>query len=172
MTISLGYVFSRPAIYQSSATLLTVAKTAIDLVSGDVDIQHVAIQKQVLLGSELLAETSRRLEKPGVKVTDIRRMLDVRGIEETNLVEMIAEGPDATVLPMLINTWIDVYLAARAAEITKLTGNTAQIIENELSGLSEKINIKRIELGRFRQNHDISSVGREENEALARLSVK
>ena len=56
------------------------------------------------------------------------------------------------------------------AELTKLTGNTTQIIEDELSGLSEKINTKRIELGRFRQNHDISSVGREENEALARLS--
>ncbi|MDH5551994.1 MAG: integrase [Nitrosomonas sp.] len=170
MTISLSYVFSRPAIYQSSATLLTVAKTAIDQVSGDADIQHVAIQKQILLGSELLAETSRRLEMPGVKVTDIRRMLDVRGVEETNLVEMVAEGADANLLPALINTWIDVYLAARAAEITKLTGNTTQIIEDELSGLSEKINIKRIELGRFRQNHDISSVGREENEALARLS--
>ncbi len=170
ITITLSYVFSRPAIYQSSATLLTVAKTAIDQVSGDADIQHVAIQKQVLLGSELLAETSRRLEIPEVKVTDIRRMLDVRVIEETNLVEMIAEGPDATVLPMLINTWIDVYLAARAAEIIKLTGNTTQIIEDELSGLSEKINIKRIELGRFRQSHDISSIGREENEALARLS--
>ena len=170
LVISLGYVFSRSVMYQSSATLLTVAKTTIDQVSGDADIQHVAIQKQVLLGTELLAETSRRLEMPGVKVADIRRMLDVRGIEETNLVEMIAEGSDATVLPMLINTWIDVYLAARAAELTKLTGNTAQIIEDELSGLSEKINIKRTELGRFRQNHDISSVGREENEALARLN--
>ncbi len=170
IAISLSYVFSRPAIYQSAATLLTVAKTAIDQVSGDADIQHVAIQKQILLGSELLAETSRRLEIPEIKVTDIRRMLDVRGIEETNLVEMIAEGPDVMVLPLLINTWIDVYLAARAAEITRLTGNTAQIIEDELSGLSEKINIKRVELGRFRQSHDISSVGREENEALARLS--
>lgn len=79
ITVSLSYVFSRPAIYLSSATLLTVAKTAIDQVSGDIDIQHVAIQKQVLLGSELLAETSRRLDMPGVKVTDIRRMLDVRG---------------------------------------------------------------------------------------------
>lgn len=169
MVISLGYVFSRSAIYQSSATLLTVAKTTIDQVSGDADIQHVAIQKQVLLGTELLAETSRRLEMPAIKVADVRRMLDVKGIEETNLVEMIAEGSDATVLPVLINTWIDVYLAARAAEITRLTGNTTQIVEDELRGLSEKINIKRIELDRFRQNHDISSVGREENEALARL---
>ncbi|HNP26992.1 MAG TPA: integrase, partial [Nitrosomonas sp.] len=60
--ITLSYVFSRPAIYLSYATLLTVAKTAIDLPSNDADIQHVAIQKQILLGSELLAETSRRLK--------------------------------------------------------------------------------------------------------------
>ena len=31
-------------------------------------------------------------------------MLDARGVDETNLVEMIAEGSDAAVLPALINT--------------------------------------------------------------------
>lgn len=174
--ITLGYVFSRPAIYLSYATLLTVGKTAIDLPSNDADIQHVAIQKQILLGSELLAETSKRLqsqdsnhERVDFSASEIRHMLDVRPVEETNLVEMVAEGPNPEQLPILINTWIDVYLDARAEEVSRLLGDTTQIIQDELTGLSKKITTKRTELDQFRRNSDIASLEREENEALAIL---
>ncbi|HBV20490.1 MAG TPA: integrase [Nitrosomonas sp.] len=174
--ITLSYVFSRPAIYLSYATLLTVAKTAIDLPSNDADIQHVAIQKQILLGSELLAETSRRLKSTdtdgtpiNLSVAEIRQMLDVKPVIETNLIEMAAEGTDPEKLPVLINTWIDVYLDARAEEVSRLLGDTTQILQNELHGLAEKITAKRVELDQFRRSHDISSIEREENEALARL---
>ncbi|MCP5246381.1 MAG: integrase [Burkholderiales bacterium] len=176
-SITLGYVFSRPAIYLSYATLLTVAKTAIDLPSNDADIQHVAIQKQILLGTELLTETSRRLKSEDsrfgrqidIDPGDIRQMLDVRPVAETNLIEMVAEGPDPEKLPVLINTWIDVYLDARAEEVSRLLGDTTEIIQNELDGLAKKVQSKRIELDRFRQEHDIASIEREENDALARL---
>lgn len=174
--LSLGYVFLRSPVYQSYATLLTVAKTAIDSPSSDADIQHVAIQKQILLGSELLAETSRRLKtvnntgnQINLNTGDIRQMLDVRPVAETNLIEMVAEGADAKTLPLLINTWIDVYLDARAAEVSRLLGDTTQIIQDELDGLAKKIQVKRVELDQFRHEHDIASIEREENEALARL---
>lgn len=173
---ALIYVFNRPAVYLSYATLLTVAKTAIDQSSNDADIQHVAIQKQILLGAELLAETSRRLKSGshgGVSIDlnpdAVRQMLDVRAVAETNLIEMAAEGPDPKMLPALINTWIDVYLDARAREVSRLLGDTTQILHSELNSLSEKITIKRAELERFRRHNDIASIEREENEALARL---
>jgi len=173
---ALSYVLTRPAIYLSYATLLTVAKTAIDLPSNDADIQHVAIQKQILLGSELLAETSGRLKSGSdldvsfdLSPGDIRQMLDVRSVAETNLVEMAAEGPDPKILPALINTWIDVYLDARAREVSRLLGDTTQILRAELASLSTQISSKRTELDQFRRNNDISSLEREENDALARL---
>lgn len=70
---------------------------------------------------------------------------------------------------MLINTWIDVYLAARAREVSRLMGDTTQILHTELQNLSAKISAKRTELEQFRRNNDISSIEREENDALARL---
>lgn len=176
--MTLAYVFGRAPVYLSYATLLTVAKTAIDQRSSDADIQHVAIQKQILFGAELLAETVKRLrshhshEGEGnnhLTVADIRNMLDVRSVTDTNLVELAAEGADPAVLPVLVNTWIEVYLEARSEEITKATGTTAQMLQDELASLSEKINLKRSELERFRENNHIISTGREENEALARL---
>ena len=173
-SLSLTYVFSRPAIYLSYATLLTVAKTEIDQRSKEADIQHVVIQQQILLGNELLKETARRLQlleelDNTLTIADIRQMLNVKPIVETNLVEMTAESPDPKILPLLINTWIDVYLDARAEAVRQSTGSTTHSLQEEIDSLSEKIASKRIELDQFRQKNSITSTGREENVALARL---
>lgn len=173
---ALGYIFLQPAIYQSYATLLTVAKTAIDQVSREADVQHVAIQKQILLGPELLAETASRLQTSSaiepaasLNVPIIRSMLDVRLVMDTNLVEMIAEGDHPFLLQRLINTWIDVYLDARAEEIEASRGATLRTVQEELTSLSEKIELKRQELNAFRQHNDITTIEQQDNEALARL---
>ena len=109
--ISLSYNYSRPAIYRSSATLLTSAMTAVDRVSGAADIQHVAIQKHILLGHELVAETLSRLKAANASdalltltPADIQKLLNVEPIAQTNLVEIQAEGRDPEFLPQLINT--------------------------------------------------------------------
>lgn len=176
LLLSLGFVFLQPAIYQSYATLLTVAKTAIDQESKEADIQHVAIQKQILLGPELLTETANRLRKgdgaeTGVDLSPaaIRDMLDVRPIIDTNLIEMVAEGNKPGLLPRIINTWIDVYLDARSAEIARSKGSTIEMMQDELSTLTKKIELKRFELGQFRQQNAIISAERQDNEAPARL---
>ncbi len=173
-TIGLVYDYSRPAIYRSSATLLTSAMTAIDRESGDPDIQHVAIQRQILLGHELIAETLSRLKAADksllhLTTSDIQDLLHVEPLSETNLVEIQAEDSDPKFLPMLINTWINVYLDARNEEVKRLTSDTTRILEDELNGLADKVDSARAGLETFRITHDISSVGREENEALARL---
>ncbi len=173
ISISLIYVFSRPAIYQSYATLLTVAKTAIDEQSAEADIQHVMIQKQTLLGYELLAETAKRLSildiiKSPLTIADIRQMLNVMPIEETNLLKMSAESSNPQLLPLLINNWIDVYLEARAKEVAQLKGSTSQLLKQEVDDLSKTIDLKRKELDQFRALNKITSSGAEENKALAR----
>lgn len=172
--VGLIYDYSRPAIYRSSATLLTSAMTPVDRQSGDPDIQHVAIQMQLLLGRELAAETLLRLKAAdrsleNLTIPDIQNLLQVEPIPETNLVEILAEDTDPKFLPVLINTWIDVYLDARAAEVKELTGNTARILESEVDDLGNKVEAARESLEIFRKTHDISSIEREENEELARL---
>lgn len=180
--ISQAYNFSRPAVYRSSATLLTVAKAAADQHIGKTNtltpniqgtgIEHVAIQKQLLLGSEILAEAARQLQQTEnitLSVPDIRQMLNVAPITDTNLVEMFAEGETPDVLPLLINTWIDVYLNVRSKDTEQSTGTTHQIIQDELQSLAEKVDVKRFGLNQFRLTHNISSTEREENQTLARL---
>ena len=172
--VSLAYVYSQPAIYRSSATLLTSAMTAIDRESSDADVQHVAIQRQILLGHELARETLARLKASSTLLnrlteSDIQTLLNVEPVAETNLVEIAAEGPNPKFLPLLINTWIDVYLDARSEEVKRLKSNTERIVEDELEGLAEKIAVARVALEGFRNTHDISSTERGENEPSARL---
>ena len=123
-TFSLGYVYSRPALFRSYATLLTVAQTAIDQLSSDADAQHVAIQRQILTGQALLDETLIRLSQGQLQnvtqdgqsflreltAAKLRHMLTVQAVPETNLVELAAISYQAEVLAPLINSWIDVYL--------------------------------------------------------------
>jgi len=181
--VSLAYVYSRPALYRSYATLLTVAQTAIDQKSTEADIQHVAIQRQILTGQELLEKTLERLNRHLINTdtqlsatdltpSELRRLLTVEAVPETNLVELAAIGFQAEILVPLINTWIDVYLESRADEIRQTTGLTIEKLQEELSGLNNQILMKRSELERFRESNGITSLGREnlfENQSLARF---
>lgn len=168
--------YLRPAVYQSSATLLTSAATAIDQSSKDVDFQHVTIQKQKLLGAELLSETLSRIKSSEnnlnystLSLLDIRNMLTVAAIEETNLLDMSANGPEPEILPVVINTWIDVYLDARALSVKNSAEGTVELVKSELAELDLKIEQGRKELDEFRRQNDINSTIREENESPAIL---
>ncbi|MCK5122407.1 MAG: integrase, partial [Methylococcales bacterium] len=164
--------YARPAVYQSSATLLTFAATAVDQNSGDVDFQHVTIQKQKLLSFELLSAVLSKIKSQGksnLTLTDIRNMLRVEAIENTNLLEMVANGGEPEILPLVINTWIDVYLDVRALSVKNSAHNTVELVKSELLELDAKIEQTAKELDQFRKEHDISSIVREENELPATL---
>ncbi len=179
LIISQAYNFSRPAVFQSSATLLTLAKTAIDhfnnpeLLQAGADLEHVAIQKELLLGPSLLAKTAKKLQETeniSLPVSDIRDTLDVKPVTDTNLVKMIAEGPTPDILPLLINTWIDVYLQESSVKSEASTHSTQLIVKDELGSLREKIEAKRAELNQFMLSSGITSTERVENPVLARIN--
>jgi len=174
--VGLAINYSRPAVYLSNATLLTSAATAVDQSSREVDFQHVTIQKQKLLGVELLTEALSRvksvendLQLADLTLTDIRNMLNVEPIEDTNLLNMFATGPEPEVLPLVINTWIDVYLEVRALSVKNSADNTVGRVKDELIELDSKIEQARKEIDLFRKANDISSITREENELPATL---
>ncbi|BCX88356.1 polysaccharide biosynthesis transport protein [Methylomarinovum tepidoasis] len=176
-TLLLGWliVFLRPAIYQAGATLLTTPPPAVDADEVVVDPQHIAIQRVLLTGQPLLEETLERLEwdgrlPPGLTPAAVREMLRVEPVPDTNLVRLIAEGPDRDLLAPLVNTWVEVYREVRAREIEASTGATLRALRERLAALQGKIAARRKALEDFRQRYDIASLERGENTALARLN--
>lgn len=173
---SLYYVFQRPAVYRATASLLTVAPPEFDQQSGEADTQHVTIQSQLLLGKPLLEQLLaglRSSDQFGVyadlSLQRLRRLLSVVPVPDTNLVELRAEGPDEVLLAGVVNAWVEVYQQRRGEEISQASGKTMDALREQYKELEVKLVSKRTELEEFRSNNDISSMGREENQALARL---
>ncbi|HEC15469.1 MAG TPA: integrase [Sedimenticola sp.] len=170
----LFYTYSRPAVYRATAALLTVAMPAVDQPGAAADIQHVSIQRQLLLGQPLLQEVLERLEAgddagPVNSVARLQGMLSVDPLADTNIVKLSAEGPVPELLPRVVNTWVNVYLEMRARKIKEATGATTEALQEQYQALAAKLEAKRAELDRFRRENNILSMGRDENQVIARL---
>ncbi|WP_162846192.1 GumC family protein [Seongchinamella sediminis] len=168
----LVWTLLQPKIYRSSATILMSAPSAIDAEAATADIQGVAIQRTILLGEDITGRLSAELGSQwGISqdAADLRQLLGVDPVPETNLVEMSAQGPESEVLPQVVNTWIDVYVAVRAEDIEQRKAQTLRVVQDELDGLAVKLEQARIALDEYRDKHEIISAERQENEVLARL---
>lgn len=192
LATSLLYVWQRPAVYQATASVLTVAPDSMDpggvaadestdspATPGPVPveggIQHVMVQRQTLLGTPLLEETRRLLAQgesfpgPVPDLVALHDVLSVATVPGTNLVELRARGPDPAILAPLVNAWTDAYeaLRLRAARNTQVATTTA--LDDETTQLARRVEAKRTELEEFRRIHDIVSTRDTDNQALARL---
>jgi uncharacterized protein involved in exopolysaccharide biosynthesis len=159
-------------MYRSSATVLMSAPRAIDAVISEADVQNVAIQRTILLGSGITRRLLLELQdRYGIEVGPVylRDVLLVEAVPETNLVEMAAQGEEDELLPTVVETWIDVYLEVRAEDIAQIKNNTLQIVQDELDGLAIKLEEGRDALEQYREDNEILSVERQENQVMARL---
>lgn len=168
------YIFLQPAIYRSVATVLTMAAADIDQASPEADLQHVSIQKQILLGSVIMEKTAERLQQlPGNSKTwsadELRGLFAVIPEPDTNLVQLEAQGPEPKLLQLAVNAWIDSYLQIRAAFIAENTAKVSVELNDELQRIAQQVEDKRNEIDRFRLSHDILSTESADNQAHARL---
>ncbi len=168
------YVFLQPAVYQSSATILTVAPTSIDQTSPNADLQHVSIQRRILLGQATLERTATRLgataNEAGTWTAErLKNYFSVESVPDTNLLQLRAEGPDAAWLRKSVNAWIDSYLQLRAEFINENTEQITAEINEQLRRIERQLADKRDEIERFRVRHDIVSTESSDNLAPARL---
>jgi uncharacterized protein involved in exopolysaccharide biosynthesis len=197
---SLAYVWLRPALYQSTASLLTVApeeagagEGAVHRVEGQGPgrppsitlaeparpaggTEHVSLQRQLLLGVPLFEEALRRLYQqpewagaPRLGVEDLRRLLGVDMVADTNLVTLKAQGPQPKILAPLVNAWIDAYQALREQTTLAAANNTRVNLEEEARQLDRKVEAKREALERFRSVHGILAKSDADNTPMLRL---
>jgi uncharacterized protein involved in exopolysaccharide biosynthesis len=148
------------------------APSAIDAGAAQTNVQDVAIQSRILLSGDV---TARLLEKfnthadSSVDLRFLRQTLHVDAVPDTNLVEMIAEGSDSKLLPELVNGWIDVYLNIRAGDVQQNQAQTLGVVQDQLAGLSTRVDAARNALDAYRNENHISSAERQQNDELAQL---
>lgn len=172
--IAMGLIWTllQPVVYRSSATVLMSAPEAIDADVSQANIQNVAIQRTILLGEEIVSSVSGEMFSQPVSPTQfeqVREALHVDPVPDTNLIEMIAQGSQREILPDLVNTWVAVYSDIRAADIEQRKEQTVRQVQVEAEALAFKVAQARDALEAYREQNNIISAKREENEVLARL---
>lgn len=170
--LGLLYTLLQPTLYQSSATVLMSAPTAIDEQMLDADVQGVAIQRRTLTGAEITRNLTDALNANyGIALDplELRSLLAVEPVPETNLLELSARGSDPELLPPLVETWVEVYTNVRASDIETRKTRTLSEVQNELDGLALKLDAARTALETYRAENEIISMERQENAVLSQL---
>ncbi|WP_146003613.1 GumC family protein [Kineobactrum sediminis] len=172
LVAGLLFTLLQPTRYESTATVLMSAPTAIDAQLLEADVQGVAIQKHTLMGSEIIRRLVEVLDADyAITLTalELRSLLDVRPVPETNLLELVAIGSEPEQLPPLLESWIEVYTGVRARDIEARKAQTLTEVDEELTGLAGRLDAARDALETYRQDNDIISVERQENAVLSQL---
>lgn len=174
IALGLAFVYGRAPLYQATASVLTVQPKAVDLPSASADQEHVAIQRRLLLGEELLGRVAAAFATEGrselADINNLRGMLTAEPVPETNLLELRAEGEDPALLQRLVNLWAQTYEAHRAGAVEQVSDRTSTRLEEEQTSLQARIDAARAQLQAFRVTHGIVSQERPENLTLARLN--
>jgi succinoglycan biosynthesis transport protein ExoP len=166
------YTAMQPRLFKSVATVLMSAPAAIDDTALEADVQGVAIQRRILLGSDITQRLSERIDSEfgiAIEAPVLREQLSVDAVPETNLLELAATGSNRAQLPTLTRAWIAEYTDIRAREIKTRKAQTLSEVQDELAGLEQKLIQARAALDSFRSENEIISLERQGNAVLARL---
>ena len=176
--VCLTYTYMRPAVYESRADLLLspdLTGSAANM-EGGAAIQDIAVQSQVLLSRDLLTQVLEKLsedkgntETIPADLSALKNMVRVTPVENSTIVNLRAEGPDKDVLPIIVNTWLDLYLE-KNSQMQTLKSNAAwESLQQQILELENKLAEKQEELNKFRDKYDIVSMQRDENQILSEL---
>ena len=176
-TLGLIVDFTRPAIYRSSTTLLTVTPDQVGVEVAEASRQHALIQKNLLTARRILDTTLEQASLDSyprnqlpASSAEFQKMLSVVPLEDTNLIEISAEGHHPEVLPSLLNTLVSAYAQFRSNTIAEAVAETSGSLLEQQTAMAETIVIKRLQLEQFRADNNILSLGEDNNEVSAKLT--
>ena len=172
--VGLVYTFAQPSIYRSQATLLVSTaglsgpQTPATAAGPDIDSL-----RPILFSDELLSRTQTGLAAAGysvVSASQIKNQLRATIVADSSLLEISAQGSDAQFLPLIINTWLDVYLAAMSTSLDTTPAPTQAPVSRELEQLTDKLKRAKSDLEQFRQAQGSGPADWDDRETRSKLT--
>ena len=180
--VGLGYVYSRPAVYQATARLNFIPAAgqpaATDPARASEKPYSLRDEVQFLTSRTLLGEVWERLKEssvppPGISAADpaafLQAMLSATPLEGTNIVLLRAQGSQPAFLSAFLDHLVAVYRASLAERYKSASAGTLAEVGDEARKLEASVLGKRREVDAFRARHNIVSLEREENQVLAEV---
>ena len=181
---SLIYNYSRPAEYRASARVQinpgAVQVESMKALGGSqgTDAQRpLMTELQVLTSRPVVEAAAERLSVAmparvsalgADPVTAMQASLQATSAADTDVVELVAAGPDPELTAALVNSVIGTYKERLEQSYRDTSGEALERINDELAKVQARVAEKRRLAEAFRQRHDVVSLEREENQLLAR----
>ncbi len=179
----LTYTFARPPIYRSEASIAVLGPGArVGVAAGQPasaaahDTTESAVllaEVRRLLGAPMLGavQDALRTRLPDAAITPeaLQEMLSTELVASSNVIELRAEGRPPATLPVVLQAWIDAFVAERTSRGQSEGSSERAEAEAQLRSFEQRLADKRQQLDAFRTTHDIVSLEREENEVSARI---
>jgi uncharacterized protein involved in exopolysaccharide biosynthesis len=189
LAVGLTYTFVRPAEYRSEATIAIYRTSpagasagegdAVPLTSGDVheaeaEPAAVLMEARRLLAWPMLLRLQEQLrESAGLaappSAAELQLMLRAETRPETNVIELAATGPGRTLLPGIVQAWIDLYVAEKDARKASEGSSNREELAQQVREIEQRLADQRARLEAFRAANDIVSLEQEDNQVAARL---
>ena len=179
----LTYTFARPPVYRSEASIAVLGPGArVGVAAGQPasaaahDTAESAVllaEVRRLLGAPMLGavQDALRTRLPDAAITPeaLQEMLSTELVASSNVIELRAEGRPPATLPVVLQAWIDAFVAERTSRGQSEGSSERAEAEAQLRSFEQRLADKRQQLDAFRTMHDIVSLEREENEVSARI---
>lgn len=187
LTVGWGYTFGRPPVYRSEASIAISdpAPRHVVLPPSAPGSAPTAAPRDAGEAASLQGETRRLLGRPVLfalrealrgrlpdeltSFESLQRMLEATPLPAGNIIELSAEGRPAEALPIVLEAWIDAFVAERTSRGVAEGSSERAEAEAQLRSFEQRLAEKRRQLEEFRSAHDIVSLEREENEVSARI---
>ena len=185
LAAGLVYVYGRPAEYRAVARVqINPGAVQVEAVAPTGGAQGVDAPRslltelQVLTSRPVIEETAARLRETmaarvdglgAEPVTRLQASLSAVPANGTDVVEIASLGPDAELAAALVNGVITAYGERLARSWSSSSGEALARATEEVRRLEAQVQAKREQVEAFRLRHNIVSMEREENEALAKV---
>jgi uncharacterized protein involved in exopolysaccharide biosynthesis len=191
LAVSLAYTFLRPAEYRATSRLEIIpglGSAPSQAQSGPISTaitdnaaespRPFLTEVQVLTSRPVLAQAAGRLahagQDPSALGSDpidfIQSHLEARPIADTNVVELAVTGSNAELAAALANAIVEAYRVRMEEDYRQSATEVVDRADEQAKRLEASVAAKRREVEAFRLRHNIVSLERGENEALARAS--
>ncbi|MEM7253112.1 MAG: hypothetical protein AAF493_16980 [Pseudomonadota bacterium] len=164
--------YSRPPVYESTATLQITPRSNLERAAGVDPPNPVEVQRQMMLSPSLLKSLHQQVvELEGATLTPsgLRQMIVAERVPSTDTVRLRAMGGEAALLPLILNAWADIYVQRQRAAEVEAAETLDSASNQEVESLEAQLAAKRSAVEAFRRNNNIVSPKREENRVASRL---
>jgi uncharacterized protein involved in exopolysaccharide biosynthesis len=166
---ALAWVFSRPAVYVSTARLQVEAPKSPGQGDEADKIPNLVNATQALTASVVLDQVRPYVPPAPPGADPLRGMLSAAPIERSNVIQLRAEGPNGALLPQVLSAWVEAYRRTRSESFAHSWAAALEDALSTVEKLKEDAAAQRLALDEFRRKNDIVAIERDENQATARL---